>query len=78
KHFKIVTDHMGPFMTGHSATKGLAGGPETPPGFYAIFNAVFADMAKLEEALSQAGPVLADIPNYYNAQPQMLIGEMMT
>jgi uncharacterized protein (TIGR02118 family) len=76
-HFGIVETHMGPHLQSMSASKGLAGGPDTPPGFHAVFTAVAADMESLQAGLAAAGPVLADIPNYYNAQPIMLLGETM-
>lgn len=76
-HVEIVNTHLGAHLESHSISKGLAGGPDTPPGFYAIYTARFADMDSLQAALSGAGPVLADIPNYYNGQPQMLIGEVL-
>ncbi|MBB5516636.1 uncharacterized protein (TIGR02118 family) [Rubricella aquisinus] len=59
------------------ASKGLAGGPDTSPGFYAVATVSYADMAALQAALADADEVLADIPNYYNAQPIMLIGETL-
>jgi hypothetical protein len=37
----------------------------------------FDDMDKLHAALEVAGPVLADIPNFTNTEPKMLIGEVI-
>jgi hypothetical protein len=37
----------------------------------------FADQAALDAGFASAGPVLADIPNYYNGPPTMLIGEVL-
>ncbi|MTI45496.1 uncharacterized protein (TIGR02118 family) [Roseibium hamelinense] len=76
-HMGLVEQHMGPFMTSVQACKGLSGGPDTPPEFYAIFTAVFEDQEKFSEAMAAAAPVLADIPNYTNTKPQMLIGEVI-
>ncbi len=56
-------------------TKGLAGGPDTPPAFHAVATMVFVDQGAMDAALGAAGPVLADIPNFTNAAPQMLIGQ---
>jgi uncharacterized protein (TIGR02118 family) len=76
-HFEIVNENMGPHLSSHSASRGLAGGPDVPPGHYAIYTAVADTMGDLQAALAAAGPVLADIPNYYNGTPQMLIGETL-
>lgn len=77
-HYAVLHDTIGSFIESDQVVKGLAGGPDVPPGFYAIYTARFADMATLQAALGVAGPVLADIPNYTNVQPTMLIGEEMT
>jgi uncharacterized protein (TIGR02118 family) len=74
-HMPLVGKVMRPQSA--SASKGLAGGPDAPPGFYAIATVVFADMAALQTALGGADEVLGDIPNYYNGQPTMLIGETL-
>lgn len=77
-HFGIVKEILGGNgMTSDSASKGLAGGPDVASPFFAIWTGVFPDMATLEGALAVAGPVLADIPNYTNVAPQMMIGETL-
>jgi uncharacterized protein (TIGR02118 family) len=74
-HYKILHDTIGAHIESDQVVKGLTGGPDVPPPFYAVYTGRFKDMATLQAALAEAGPVLADIPNYYNAQPTMLIGE---
>ena len=74
-HMDLVDTHMGSHIQDVFATKGIAGGPDTPPGFHAIATFVFADQAALDAALGAAGPVLADIPNFTNSTPAMLIGQ---
>ena len=76
-HDALVKEHMGAHISSTLVTKGLAGGPDTPPPFYAVFTATFTDQAAMQAALSGAGPVLADIPNFTNTQPQMLMGEVV-
>lgn len=76
-HKALVEEHFGAHMQGHSITKGLAGGPDVPSPFYAIYTATFKDMDALQAALGAGAPVLADIPNYTNTQPQMTIGEVL-
>lgn len=76
-HFKLVMEHMGPHHDSVLVTKGLAGGPDTPPPYYAIFTITFKDQTALDAALAASAPVLADIPNYTNTKPSMLIGEVV-
>jgi uncharacterized protein (TIGR02118 family) len=77
-HMPLVSEHMGPFIENVLVTKGLAGGPDTPPGSYAIATMTFADGDALNSALAVAGPVLGDLPNFTNVQPQILIGEVIS
>ena len=76
-HMPLVGEHMGPHIESTLVTKGLAGGPDVPAPYYAIATIVFADQAALDSAMAVAGPVLADIPNFTNTQPQMLIGQVV-
>jgi len=76
KHMPIVEQHMGPHIATVLIVKGLAGGPDVPAGFHAIATMTFKDQAALDACLGAAGPALADIPNFFNGQPQMLIGEV--
>ena len=76
-HHPLVLEHMGAHIQSTQIAKGVAGGPDQPPGFYAIYTITFADQAAMQAALAAAGPVLADIPNYTNTQPQMLMGEVL-
>lgn len=76
KHLPIVDEHMDPHTQSVMVIKGLAGGPDTPAGFHTIATMTFADQAALDAALGAAEPALADIPNFFNGAPQMLIGEV--
>jgi len=75
-HMDLVNAHMGTHIQTAIVTRGLAGGPDAPPAFHAVATFVFADQSALDTALAASGPVLADIPEFTNAQPQMLIGEI--
>ena len=72
----IVGEHMGPFIESTLIIKGLAGGPDVPAGFHAVATMIFSDQSALDGALAAAGPALADIPNFFSGQPQMLIGSV--
>ena len=78
KHMPLVGQNFGKHMVSASASEGLAGGPDTPPGFHALAIMVFEDQSKLDAAMAASAPVLSDTPNYYNGDPQMLIGEVIT
>ncbi|KAJ56051.1 ethyl tert-butyl ether degradation protein EthD [Actibacterium mucosum KCTC 23349] len=76
-HLPLVAKHMGPHMRSIQASKGLSGGGEEPAGFAVIVTMLFENEAALGAAMGAAGPVLEDIPKYYNAAPQMLVGEVL-
>jgi len=76
-HMKLVGEHMGAHIQSTLVTKGIAGGPDTPPGIYAIASMVFADQGAMDTAMRSAGPVMADIANFTNVQPQVLVGEVV-
>lgn len=76
-HIPLVGEHMGEHIVSTSISKGLAGGPDVPAGFYVVATMIFASMENLQATLEVAGPVLADIPKFTNTQPMMLIGEVI-
>jgi len=76
EHIQHFAEHMGAHIDQTMIVEGLAGGPDTPAGFHVIATMAFADQAAMDSALGAAGPVLADIPNFYSGQPQVLIGEV--
>ncbi|MCP3971605.1 MAG: EthD family reductase [Rhodobacteraceae bacterium] len=77
KHMEIVGACMGPHIESTLVTKGLAGGPDAPPGYYAVATILCKDQDAMTAMLAAAGPALADIPNFTNVQPHMLIGEVV-
>lgn len=76
-HMPLVQEHLGNHITGATASRGMSGGPDQPSPFYAIATISFADGEALEKALAVAGPVMADIPNFTDCQPQVMIGEVV-
>lgn len=77
-HMALVAEHMGPHMNSASASKGLAGGgPGAPSPFYAIATLTFDDQAALDAALAAGAPVIADIANFTDTTPHMMVGEVM-
>ena len=75
-HMKMVEDHMGAHIAEAFATRGVSGPPGQPAPFHAIATMKFADQAALNEALGASGPVMADIPNFTNSEPQVMVGHI--
>ncbi len=76
-HMKIVDDTMGPHVEQVVITKGLAGGPDQPAAYHAVATIIFGDQDAMDQAMAAAGPAVADIPNFTNVQPDLLIGEVL-
>ena len=76
-HVPMVAEVVGKFIQSNMITKGLASGPDAAPGFYLIATHMFKDMQTFQEGMAVAGPVMADIPNFTNVKPEILIGEVM-
>lgn len=75
-HMALVKEHWGPHIASTLVTKGLAGGPDTPPAYHAIASFTFTDQDAMGAAMQASGPLLADIPNFTNVQPDMLVGDV--
>ncbi len=74
-HLPMVGEIMGEAVVANgSVSRGLSGGPDQPPGYFAIATLSFPDEAAMTAALNKAGPLMADIPNFTDVQPDMLIG----
>lgn len=76
-HLALVSEHMGAHIERTLVTKGQAGGPDTPPSIYAIATFIFADQAAMGSAMKSSAPVMADIANFTDVQPQILIGDVI-
>ncbi|MBJ6371306.1 EthD family reductase [Sedimentitalea arenosa] len=76
-HMALVGEHMGPHIQSTLVTKGVAGGPDTPPSLYAVATIVFADQEAMGKAMKVSAPVMADIPNFTDTTPQILIGDVV-
>ena len=76
-HMPMVGEVWGDLIDRLLVTRGIAGGPDVPPGYHAVASIVFLDGDALQAAMGRAGPLLEDIPNFTNAQPQMLVGEVL-
>jgi uncharacterized protein (TIGR02118 family) len=78
KHLEMVGTLVGSHIENTVITKGLAGGPDRPAGYHVVATITFADQNALDAAMAAIGPAVADIPNFFSGQPQMLIGEVIS
>ncbi|MCB1310624.1 MAG: EthD family reductase [Sedimentitalea sp.] len=76
-HMPLVARHMGPHIDSTLVTRGVAEAPDGAPATHAVATLVFKDEAALKAGLAAAGPAVADIPNFTDTKPQMLIGEVI-
>ena len=72
----LVGEHMGAHIDKTVVTRGTPT-PDGPAPFHAVATIVFQDAAARDTALAVAGPVLGDIPNFTNVQPQVLMGDVV-
>lgn len=76
KHMALVREKMGNGLKRIEIDRGMAGGGDAPAPFVAIGHLFFNNMEDLQLAMAQAGSApMEDIPNFTNAQPQILIAE---
>ena len=78
KHMAIVGENIGEYMESSVVIKGIAGGPDVPAPYYAIATLVFKDKPALDGALSKIEKPVADVANFTNTKPIMLIGEVVS
>ncbi len=76
-HLPLVGKHMGPHIASTVITKGQSGADGAAADFHVVATILFEDQAAFEAAMAVAGPVVADIPEFYNATSQMLVGDVI-
>jgi len=78
KHVPLAGNLIGDAVKGVAMAKGL-GGPENSPAAYTMIADMYFD--SVESFENSFGPVadkiLADIPNFTNVQPTILISEVL-
>jgi uncharacterized protein (TIGR02118 family) len=79
KHMPMAVTLFGESVKAMSIDKGLsAGAPDSPAPYLAVGYFYFDDMKSLQSAIGPNSEKLrADIPNYTNIQPVILIGEVL-
>lgn len=76
-HMKLVGQHWGKHLQSSVLVRGIASGPNTPPAFSMVATMIVADQVALDALLADRAEVDADVANYTNAVPQILIGEVI-
>lgn len=79
-HVPLVRQAMTPLgMQACEVDELLPGLDGSPPPYQVVFRMHFESLDVLQAALAKAGAdVMADIPNYYAGQPDMLVGNRVT
>jgi hypothetical protein len=71
KHMPMFADALGEVCQGWGVMEPMA-------EYHAMAWAMLSDLGAFGEAMKErGGPVLADIPNYTNTHPQMLMGPIV-
>ena len=78
QHLDLVRERLGDALKGSEVYKGLAGAEGAAPPFVSIGHLFFDSVEAFEEAFGAHGEaIMADIPNYTNIEPQILIDEQV-
>ena len=77
-HIPLVQEKLGPALRGASVDLGLGGGqPGSPPAYLAVGHLMFDSLEAFQKGFAEHGKTfMADIPNYTNVQPAILISEV--
>ncbi len=78
KHMPMVQDLCGGACKEIAVDEGLGGGePGSPPPFVAVGHLLFDSLESFQSSFGpHAAEIMADIPNYTNATPTVLVSEV--
>jgi uncharacterized protein (TIGR02118 family) len=78
KHADLVRAKCGTALKSFTVERGLAGFPGQPPRFIAVGHLLFDSAEAFETScLPVLGDLAADVPNFTNAQPDVMLSEVM-
>lgn len=79
KHMPMVKALMGEHCSHYTIDRGLAGGaPGAPPPFVAMCHLYCASVVAFQAGFGpHAKEIMADVPNYTNLSPTLLISEVV-
>jgi uncharacterized protein (TIGR02118 family) len=77
-HMPMVQQKLGAACKKMAVEQGLGGGaPDAPPTYIAMGHLYFDSVAEFQAAFApHATAIMADIPNYTNAQPVIQVSEV--
>jgi uncharacterized protein (TIGR02118 family) len=78
RHMPLVKERCGDACKGIAVDEGLGGGtPGSPPPFVAVGHLLFDSIESFQGSFGpHAAEIMADIPNYTNATPVVLVSEI--
>jgi uncharacterized protein (TIGR02118 family) len=78
-HMPLVKRLLGEACRYYTVDKGLAGGAPDAPATYVAMCHLFFDSVEVFQAAfgPQAGPIMADVPNYTDLAPVIQISEVV-
>lgn len=79
KHMPFVKERMGKYLKSYGIDKGVAGGaPGEAPAFVAMAHLFCESLADFQTGFgANAKDIMADIPNYTDIRPTVLISEVV-
>ncbi len=79
KHMPLAAKHFGAALKGWSVDKGISGGePNSAASFVAAGHFLFDSVEAFQNAFALvAAELIADIPNYTDSEPQIVISEVI-
>lgn len=78
QHVSMVSGLLGDAIIGASVEKGLGGGTGEKAPFEAVGNLYFESLDSFQESFGpHTEEIMADVSNYTNIEPQVLISEVV-
>lgn len=76
-HFGVVDEHIGAHVSGIQVLKPMPGHEGETPPYFVIATLNFENNAEFQNAQAKLDPVGADIANFYNGAPVMIVSEVV-
>ena len=79
-HMKMIAERVGDALIRFEVDKGLSGAtPGSPAPYMAVGHLYFNSVPEFAQAFApHAGEIMADVPNYTDAQAQVQISEIVS
>jgi uncharacterized protein (TIGR02118 family) len=79
RHMPMVADLLGDALKGFAVDRGVGGGgPGEPPAFLASGHLMFDSLEDFQTSFGpHASQIQADVPNYTNTEPTIVVNEVL-